>query len=176
GTGLGLAVAYGSVRQHDGMMHCYSEPGVGTTFKVYLPLMSRTATHVGTKIDGPVRGGNERILVAEDDAAVRSVIERILGRAGYSLVVAKNGAEAVQAAKDEHFDLVILDVIMPGLSCVEALGQLREQKPDIRVLLSSGYTADTNVSELMRQANCELLAKPYDPDRLLRTVRAALES
>ena len=175
GTGLGLAVAYGSVRQHDGMMHCYSEVGVGTTFKVYLPLMSRTATHVGTKIDGPVRGGSERILVAEDDAAVRSVIERILGRAGYSLVVAKNGAEAVEAAKREQFDLVILDVIMPGLSCADALQQLRDQNPEIRVLLSSGYTADTNVSELMRQANCELLAKPYDPDRLLRMVRGALE-
>ena len=176
GTGLGLAVAYGSVRQHDGMMHCYSEPDVGTTFKVYLPLMSRTATHVGSRIDGPVRGGNERILVAEDDTAVRSVIERILGRAGYLLVVAKNGAEAVQAAKNEHFDLVILDVIMPGLSCADTLKQLREQNPDIRVLLSSGYTADTNVSQLMRQANCELLAKPYDPDRLLGTVRGALES
>ncbi|MEP6778837.1 MAG: ATP-binding protein, partial [Gemmatimonadaceae bacterium] len=157
GTGLGLAVAYGSVRQHDGMMHCYSEVGVGTTFKVYLPLMSRTATQVGTKIDGPVRGGSERILVAEDDAAVRSVIERILGRAGYSLVVARNGAEAVAAAKAEHFDLVILDVIMPGLSCAETLKQLRDQNSEIRVLLSSGYTADTNVSELMRQANCDLL-------------------
>ena len=175
GTGLGLAVAYGSVRQHDGMMHCYSEVGVGTTFKVYLPLISRTATQVGTKIDGPVRGGNERILVAEDDAAVRSVIERILGRAGYSLVVAKNGAEAVAAAKAEHFDLVILDVIMPGLSCAETLRQLRDQNPEIRVLLSSGYTADTNVSELMREANCDLLTKPYDPDKLLRTVRASMD-
>ena len=175
GTGLGLAVAYGSVRQHDGMMHCYSEPDVGTTFKVYLPLMSRTATQVGTKLDGPVRGGTERILVAEDDGAVRAVIERILGRAGYSLIVVKNGAEAVQAAKKETIDLVVLDVIMPGLSCAEALRQLREQQPGIRVLLSSGYTADTNVSELMLQANCDLLSKPYDPDKLLRTVRAALE-
>lgn len=175
GTGLGLAVAYGSVRQHDGMMHCYSEPGVGTTFKVYLPLMSRSATDVGTKLEGAVRGGNERILIAEDDPAVRNVIERILNKAGYSLVVVKNGQEAVDRAREERFDLVVLDVIMPGMSCQETLNRLRTQQPDVRVLLSSGYTADTNVAELVRQSQCELLAKPYDPDRLLRTVRAALE-
>ncbi|MEO7361651.1 MAG: ATP-binding protein, partial [Gemmatimonadaceae bacterium] len=110
GTGLGLAVAYGSVRQHDGMMHCYSEPDVGTTFKVYLPLMSRSASDVGTKLEGPVRGGNERVLIAEDDPAVRSVIERILSKAGYSLVVVKNGQQAVDAARAERFDLVVLDV------------------------------------------------------------------
>lgn len=175
GTGLGLAVAYGSVRQHDGMMHCYSEPGVGTTFKIYLPLMSRSATDVGTKLEGAVRGGTERLLIAEDDPAVRSVIERILKKVGYSLVVVKDGQQAVDAARRERFDLVVLDVIMPGMSCQETLAQLRAHQPDIRVLLSSGYTADTNVADLVRASNCELLAKPYDPDRLLRTVRAALE-
>lgn len=175
GTGLGLAVAYGSVRQHDGMMHCYSEPGVGTTFKIYLPLMSRSAADVGTKLEGPVRGGNERLLIAEDDPAVRAVIERILERAGYSLAVARNGQEAVEAAEKEPFDLVVLDVIMPGMTCQETLQKLRAQQPGVRVLLSSGYTADTNVAELVRVSQCELLAKPYDPDKLLRTVRASLE-
>ncbi|MEP6833742.1 MAG: ATP-binding protein [Gemmatimonas sp.] len=175
GTGLGLAVAYGSVRQHDGMMHCYSEPGVGTTFKVYLPLMSRSASDVGTKLEGPVRGGSERVLVAEDDPAVRNVIERILHRAGYSLMVVKNGQQAVEAGLKERFDLVVLDVIMPGMTCQQTLDHLRAHQPDIRVLLSSGYTADTNVAELVRASKCELLAKPYDPDKLLRTVRAALE-
>ncbi|MGV3708531.1 MAG: ATP-binding protein, partial [Gemmatimonas sp.] len=175
GTGLGLAVAYGSVRQHNGMMHCYSEPGVGTTFKVYLPLMSRSASDVGTKLEGPVRGGTERVLIAEDDPAVRAVIERILAKAGYSLVVVRNGQSAVEAARKERFDLVVLDVIMPGMSCQATLDQLRAQQPDVRVLLSSGYTADTNVAELVRTSKCELLPKPYDPDRLLRTVRAAIE-
>ncbi len=175
GTGLGLAVAYGSVRQHDGMMHCYSEPGVGTTFKVYLPLMSRAATDVGTKLEGAVRGGSERLLIAEDDPAVRAVIERILSKAGYSLAVARNGQEAVNAARMERFDLVVLDVIMPGMTCQNALHQLWELHPDMRVLLSSGYTADTNVAELVRTSKCDLLAKPYDPDNLLRMVRAALE-
>lgn len=175
GTGLGLAVAYGSVRQHEGMMHCYSEPGVGTTFKIYLPLMSRAATDVGTKLEGPVRGGTERLLIAEDDPAVRAVIERILTKAGYSLAIAKNGQQAVEAARRERFDLVVLDVIMPGMTCQEALDELRAQQPGIRVLLSSGYTADTNVAELVRTSKCELLAKPYDPDKLLRMVRTALE-
>ena len=96
-------------------------------------------------------------------------------RAGYSLVVVKNGQQAVDASKQERFDLVVLDVIMPGLTCHETLMQLRVNQPDIRVLLSSGYTADTNVAELVRESRCELLAKPYDPDKLLRTVRAALE-
>lgn len=175
GTGLGLAVAYGSVRQHSGMMHCYSEPGVGTTFKVYLPLMLRPASDVGTKLEGAVRGGNERLLIAEDDPAVRSVIDRILSHAGYSLVVVENGQQAVSAASKEQFDLVILDVIMPGLSCHDVLQQLRAHQPNVKVLLSSGYTADTNVAELVRESKCELLAKPYDPDKLLRTVRSVLE-
>ena len=116
-----------------------------------------------------------KVLIAEDDPAVRSVIERILQRAGYSLVVVKNGQDAVQASKKERFDLVVLDVIMPGMSCQDALDQLRADNPDVRVLLSSGYTADTNVAELVRASKCELLAKPYDPDKLLRTMRAALQ-
>jgi signal transduction histidine kinase/CheY-like chemotaxis protein len=175
GTGLGLAVAYGSVRQHSGMMHCYSEVGVGTSFKVYLPLMSRPASDVGTKLEGSVKGGSERLLIAEDDPAVRSVIGRILRNAGYTLMVVDNGAAAVTAAREEAFDLVILDVIMPGMSCTDVLKQLRAHQSDVRVLLSSGYSADTNIGELVRESRCELLAKPYDPDKLLRTVRSALD-
>ncbi len=98
GTGLGLAVCYGIVRQHGGMLNCYSEVNVGTTFKIYLPVLSRAVRDVGDKIQGAVAAGHERILVAEDDPSVRTVVQRILERAGYTVVAAENGEAACQVA------------------------------------------------------------------------------
>jgi CheY-like chemotaxis protein len=129
GTGLGLSVAHGIVRQHGGLLHCYSEPGVGTTFKVYWPLSERAATSVGTKLDGPIRGGTERILVAEDDPSVAAVAMRILEHAGYTVTVVGDGEAACAAAVREHYDLLVLDVVMPGLSATAVLDELRAQRP-----------------------------------------------
>jgi signal transduction histidine kinase len=175
GTGLGLAVAYGIVRQHLGMLHCYSEPGVGTTFKVYLPVHSRSASDVGTKIAGAVPRGNERILVAEDDPAVRAVIESILDTAGYRVVAVESGEAACEIAAREPVDLVLLDVVMPGMTGREALERIRLVRPGARFILSSGYTAQTDTSDPFDAGATTLLEKPYDPDRLLRAVRRALD-
>ncbi len=176
GTGLGLAVCYGIVRQHGGMLNCYSEVNVGTTFKVYLPVLSRAVRDVGNKIQGAVVSGHERILVAEDDAAVRSVVKRILERAGYTVVAAENGEAACLRAAEGPFDLVLLDVVMPGMTCQAALERLRVLMPAARFLLSSGYTAETNVAALLTGSAHELLRKPYDPDRLLRAIRRTLDA
>jgi signal transduction histidine kinase/BarA-like signal transduction histidine kinase len=175
GTGLGLSVAHGIVRQHGGLLHCYSEPGVGTTFKTYWPLSERPATSVGTKLDGPIRGGNERILVAEDDSSVAAVARRILEHAGYTVTIVGDGRAACDAALREPFDLVVLDVVMPGLSAMAVLDELRARRPALRVLVASGYTADTNVAELLRRTSVISLSKPYDPDQLLRAVRRRLD-
>jgi signal transduction histidine kinase/CheY-like chemotaxis protein len=175
GTGLGLAVAYGVVRQHRGLLHCYSEPGVGTVFKIYLPMHVRVAADITTRIEGVAPRGYEKILLGEDDAAVRGATVRVLESAGYSVVAVQNGAEACQAAGRTRFDLVLLDVIMPEMSCRDALKGLRAELPDARYILSSGYTADLNVDELLKGGTV-LLEKPYDPGQLLRVVRQVLDS
>ncbi|MES1165753.1 MAG: ATP-binding protein [Verrucomicrobiota bacterium] len=178
GTGLGLAVAYGIVRQHGGMLHCYSEPDVGTSFKVYLPAVERMATAVGNKLVGsvPKSAGGERILVAEDDPAVRSVSARILQQAGYRVITAENGATACDIVGRESVDLVVLDMVMPGMTCREIVNSLRALRPSLRIILSSGYSAGTNVAELLRDTGLELVRKPYDPDQLLFVVRGALSA
>ena len=175
GTGLGLAVAYGVVRQHRGLLHCYSEPGVGTVFKIYLPMYVRVAAEITNKIEGAAPRGYEKILIGEDDAAVRGATVRVLESAGYSVVAVENGAEACQAAARGRFDLVLLDVIMPEMSCRDALKGLRAELPNARYILSSGYTADLNVDELLKGGTI-LLEKPYDPGQLLRIVRQVLDS
>jgi CheY-like chemotaxis protein len=175
GTGLGLAVAYGVVRQHRGLLHCYSEPGVGTVFKIYLPVHVRVAADIPTKIEGATPRGYEKILLGEDDPAVRGATRRVLESAGYSVVAVENGAEACQAAARARFDLVLLDVIMPEMSCRDALKGLKAELPNARYILSSGYTADLNVDELLKDGTI-LLEKPYDPAQLLRLVRQTLDS
>ena len=175
GTGLGLTVAYGVVRQHAGMLHCYSEPGIGTTFKVYLPLSARPAAAVGAKLHAPVVGGSERILLAEDDANIRSLAQRVLAKAGYMVETVANGEAACAAVAEGAFDLVVLDMVMPGPPCREVLARMKSARPGLRVVLSSGYAADGNVTQLVRDECVGFLAKPYDPDGMLATMRSALD-
>jgi signal transduction histidine kinase/ActR/RegA family two-component response regulator len=175
GTGLGLAVAYGVVRQHRGLLHCYSEPGLGTVFKVYLPMFVRVPAAIGPKLEGAAPRGYERILLGEDDPAVRGATVRVLESAGYSVVAVENGIEACRAAAGSAFDLVLLDVIMPEMSCRDALKGLKAELPNARYILSSGYTADLNVDELLKGGTI-LLEKPYDPGQLLRVVREVLDT
>jgi len=174
GTGLGLAVAYGVVRQHRGLLHCYSEPAVGTVFKIYLPVYVRVADYASSKIEGAAPRGREKILIGEDDAAVRGATVRVLESAGYSVVAVENGAEACQAASRNSFDLVLLDVIMPEMSCRDALRGLRAELPDARYILASGYTHEMNVDDLLKDGTI-LIEKPYDPGQLLRLVRRVLD-
>jgi signal transduction histidine kinase len=175
GTGLGLAVAYGIVRQHGGMMHCYSELGVGTSFKVYLPALEHLASDVGSKLVVVAPTGHERILLAEDDASVRAVTFKILNRAGYEVTVAENGDAACRAVAKAPYDLVILDVVMPGMMCTEVVARIEAARAGTRVLLASGYTGGTTIYDPSGKTPLEILMKPYDPDRLLRSVRSMLD-
>ncbi|TAK24331.1 MAG: hybrid sensor histidine kinase/response regulator [Myxococcaceae bacterium] len=175
GSGLGLAIVYGVVRQHDGMVHCYSEPGVGTAFKVYLPILEREADEVGSKIAGAVPGGTERVLVADDHPGARRVMVDLLTRAGYTVVAVEDGAQAVEAARCEPFELVILDAVMPRLGGGEARARIRELRPGARFLFASGYGADALSEQLTAEDAREVLAKPTDPDSFLRAVRRALD-
>jgi len=176
GTGLGLAVAYGIVSQHDGLLHAYSEPGVGSTFKVYLPVAQQRALHTRSRPAPALKHGHEQILMAEDDEGVRRVTRRILESGGYQVTCVENGAAAIRCAEQRSFDLVLLDVVMPGLSCEDTINQVGRLQPTVAFLLASGYTAGSRVLELASTMHLRLLRKPYDPDELLRAIRDALDN
>lgn len=176
GTGLGLAVTWGIVHQHGGMVHCYSEVGVGTSFKIYLPAAETSASEVGSKVQGAVPRGDERVLVADDEPAVLSILARLLKSSGYLVTEVTNGAEAVEVAMRENFDLHLFDAIMPQLSGREACEKIRAHKPEARFLFISGYGGDALPEAFLKEHEIEILAKPFDPDALLRAVRATLDA
>jgi signal transduction histidine kinase/ActR/RegA family two-component response regulator len=177
GTGLGLSVVYGIVRQHDGMIHVYSELGQGTTFKVYLPVAERLAASVGPKLTNRVVGGKETILLAEDNEMVARVARRILEGAGYRVVLASNGLEAIRLFDEAQssVDLALLDAVMPGASGQDVYLHLTARRPDLPIVFASGYAADTLKHELFRRPGTVLVDKPYDADTLLGKVREALD-
>jgi PAS domain S-box-containing protein len=177
GTGLGLATVYGIVKQHDGMIQAYSEPAKGSMFKIYLPVQERLATEVGVNIEGAVEGGQETILVAEDDDMVRHLASRILERAGYRVISVKDGAEAVLIfnRQADEIDLLLLDVVMPNLGGREACERMRQIRPDIPVLFASGYSENAVHTNFILNEGITLLQKPFASDSLLRTVRQVLD-
>jgi PAS domain S-box-containing protein len=177
GTGLGLATVYGTVQRHGGFVHVYSEVGKGTAFKVYLPVADRDAGDVGPKVEDPVIGGTETILVAEDEERVRAVVVRILQRAGYKVITAKDGEEAVRCFREAEgqIHLVLIDAVMPNKNGADAITEIRAMAPDMVAVLSSGY-ADALGTPGTLGPGVEFLSKPYEPDVLLRVVRKQLDS
>lgn len=178
GTGLGLATVYGIVKQHDGMIDVYSEPEKGTTFKVYLPLCEQRKEGVDSRIPMQAGGGRETILLAEDDEAVRELSRMILKGAGYTVLTAEDGEEAVAVFK-RHADsiaLLILDVVMPRLGGRGAFERIRALQPDIKSLFSSGYSESAIHTDFVLHEGLKLLQKPYAPNELLQAVRKALDS
>lgn len=177
GTGLGLATVYGIVDQHGGLLHVSSEPAQGTTFDVYFPATERGEAPVGSELDRTVRGGSETILVAEDDEMVRPVVVRMLSDAGYKVLTARNGVEAV-AVFSEHaaeIALALLDVVMPKRGGPAAAEEIRRQRADLPILFTSGYNEAGELQGTGGGAQ-RVLHKPYERKRLLRMVREALEA
>ncbi|MBX7255377.1 MAG: PAS domain S-box protein [Candidatus Hydrogenedentes bacterium] len=178
GTGLGLATVYGIVKHHDGMIHTYSEVGKGTTFKVYLPISQRAAVTIGDKVTGMAPGGTETILLAEDEEMILNLAARLLRDAGYTVLTASDGIEAMYMfdAHADAIDLALLDVVMPRMGGREVQKRIREKKPHVKFLFASGYSANAIHTNFVLAEDLQLIQKPYQRDALLRKVREVLDS
>lgn len=178
GTGLGLSIVYGIIKQHNGAITVYSEPGKGTTFKILLPLIVSTmGTAKKERLVAP-RGGTETILFAEDDEAVRTLTSHVLHRAGYAVIEAVDGDDAIHKFMEnrDRIKLAMLDVVMPKKSGKEVSEAIRKIRPDIRILLTSGYTADIISTRGINEEGLDFIPKPISPDTLLGKVREVLDA
>ena len=178
GTGLGLAMAYGIIKRHNGSINVYSEPGKGTTFNIYLPL-------VGSKVEDeqkmevvPIPAGHETIVLAEDDEVVRNVTKATLEAFGYKVIEALDGEDAVRvfAGNKDVVPLIISDMIMPKKSGSEVYEEARKIKPDVKVIFISGYASDVINKGGVLAKGVAFIAKPFKTDTLLRKVREVLDN
>ena len=178
GTGLGLSTVYGIIKQSGGYIWVYSEPGQGTTFKVYLPRVEADADSV-QKEHAPkeMLHGSETVLVVEDDEAVLKLAGRILRRHGYSVLEAQNAEEALSISSQHEglIHLIVTDVVMPGMSGRELAGRLRSIEPETKVLFMSGYTDHAIVHQGVLDKDVTFFQKPFTSDTLVRKVREVLD-
>ena len=180
GTGLGLATCYGIAKQHGGNIWCYSEVGQGTTFKVYLPRADGPAEVVASTAPtaaAPTAQSSETVLVVEDEPAIRRMAVRSLTKAGYRVREASNGREALTtvAAMTDGLDLLVTDLMMPDMGGIELSRRLRETRPNLCVLFTSGYSETALPTQEVGEAPTMFLEKPFTPNGLLRHVRTALD-
>lgn len=177
GTGLGLAVVHGIVKQHSGYINVYSEAGRGTIFKIYLPLTEGVAGGTEAKQEAQIRGGTESVLIAEDDDSLRKLSRTVLEHYGYHVIEAVNGEDAIRKfIKNRNvIKLVILDGIMPRKNGGEAFDAIRKICPDMKTIFMSGYAEDIFSHDGIPDKEAVFIQKPVSPDNLLRKVRETLD-
>jgi PAS domain S-box-containing protein len=178
GTGLGLATVYGIVKQSSGSINLYTEPGHGTTFKIYLPRVEEEATAVTEAVTmRPAATGSATILLAEDNAAVRGFCRRVLEEQGYTVLEAASGAAALTLATSQvgSLDLLVTDVVMPGMQGHQLADRLWADRPDMPVLYVSGFTEDSSLTNDISKREVAFLPKPFTADALGRAVRDAID-
>jgi CheY-like chemotaxis protein len=176
GTGLGLAVVYGIVKQHEGAVAVESKPGQGTTFRMFLPIVETAEYAEARELAAPLRGGAETILVAEDEEALRKLVGDVLGKLGYHVLLARNGEEAIHLYKSNHktIKLAILDLVMPKMGGRETAERIRKGGNNIPVIFVTGYSAEAARGQFGVNGTT-LIQKPYSIDELGRRVREMLD-
>jgi len=176
GTGLGLAIVYGTIKQHNGHITVYSEIGVGTTIRIYLPRIQDDADNEDHLETAPFPVGKGVILLAEDEDAVRTLTKTILLESGYKVIEAENGIQAVEKFQQhrDEIDLVLLDVIMPRMNGKEACDEILRSKPETKILFMSGYTGDILGQQGLLFTGQGLIQKPLKPRDMLAVIRKIL--
>jgi CheY-like chemotaxis protein len=176
GTGLGLAMVYGIVKQHNGYINVYSEPNKGTTFKIYLPLIFQAAPAEKKRSQAIVCRGTETVLLAEDDDEVRILMRTVLEDAGYKVIESVNGEDAIQKFREnDNIELVVSDIIMPKKNGKEMYLEIKKFRPEIKVIFTSGYTADIIQEKGFLDMGLDIVRKPITPAEFLQKIREALD-
>ncbi len=173
---MGLATIYGIVKQNNGSIWVYSEPGKGSTFKIYLPAVDAGAQDVSAGANAVLARGSETILLVEDEAGLREMVEELLEGQGYKVLSAANSYEATELCSTYRgqVDLLLTDVVMPKTSGQELARRLRPMRRRMRVLYMSGYPPETIVKHGVLEPGTAFLEKPFTPDVLAKKVRAVL--
>ncbi len=178
GTGLGLAMVYGIVKRHNGLIRCFSEPGKGTVFRLYFPALVAHEEDSTIKTQELPRGGRETILFVDDEDPVRELGVRLLSKVGYTVISATDGRQALEMYEHhrDEIELVMMDIMMPTMNGIQCLQAIRRVNPAVKVIVASGYT-ETDTSETLRELGIEgVVSKPFNARRLLEAVRATLDA
>ena len=178
GTGLGLAMVYGIVKSHEGYIMCRSEPGEGTTFKIYLPaLLDGTETTEEEAAEIPVKGGTETILLVDDEESLLGMGKDLLTRFGYTVLTSADGESALELFRQENkrIDLIVLDLIMPGMGGRRCLEELLKIDSHAKVLIASGYSPDEPTKEVLKAGAKGFVSKPYNMTQMLKADRDVLD-
>ena len=178
GTGLGLAIVHGIVKQHGGHITCYSEPGLGTTFKIYFPAIENNKDSEAPTIESPIPGGTETVLLVDDEEAIRNLGARLLNQFGYKVITADDGKKALEIYQREGdgVSLVILDLIMPVLDGKKCLEEILRINPNAKVVVASGYSDGGSSDGVMVAGAKGFIQKPYKMRQFLTTVREILDA
>ena len=179
GTGLGLAMVYGIVKNHGGYITCRSTPDKGTTFKIYLPVVAQEMECKEVKCpDGAkLRGGHETIMFVDDEVYLRDLGEQILNEFGYTVLTAPDGESALEIyqGKSQQVDLIILDLIMPGMGGARCLDEILKINSQAKIIIASGYSSDQEQTESLQDKVKGFIHKPYGVDKILHVVREHLD-
>ncbi|MCM2358397.1 MAG: PAS domain S-box protein [Geobacteraceae bacterium] len=178
GTGLGLSIVYGIIEKHNGSISCYSEPGMGAIFTMFIPAIRAKVVEAAPEAALQLVGGTETILMAEDDGVVRKFARELLEEYGYKFIAAVDGEDAVLKFRENRdaVQLLILDLIMPRKNGREAYEEIRQLNPGVKVIFSSGYEADIIQRKGKLEAGLNYLAKPVTPEKFLSKIREVLDS